>query len=321
VRSARVKCVPVRQGRCGLLVGIATLLAIGGSGFLAQGSAALPSECSEGARKIVTCTYVSGSNPFTVPPHVKSIHVVAVGGVGGASSRGDPGGRAGRVEGDLKIGRQQTLYALVGGNAAGAAAGANGGGRGHDYVLGGAFHHSSGGGGGASDLRTSADDVSTRVLVAGGGGGAGGEGIEVDNAGVPISGGAVLPGGVGGDAGAGNGSNGQENLCFIAGPPPDFLLFPGGAGGLGGAAPSGIGTDGGAVIGTNTSQCHPVIEGGPGGGGGGGLLGGGGGASAIGAAGGGGGGGSNLVPPRGSASIDTTGIPLVQISYRRHGRG
>jgi hypothetical protein len=32
--------------------------------------------------------------------------------------------------------------------------------------------------------------------------------------------------------------------------------------------------------------------------------------------GGGGGGGSNLVPPGGSASVDTTGTPLVQISYR-----
>ena len=31
--------------------------------------------------------------------------------------------------------------------------------------------------------------------------------------------------------------------------------------------------------------------------------------------GGGGGGGSNLMPPGGSASVDATGVPMVQISY------
>ncbi len=56
--------------------------------------------------------------------------------------------------------------------------------------------------------------------------------------------------------------------------------------------------------------------GGGGGGGGGWFGGGGGGGGAITAGGGGGGGGSDLVPPGGSQSVDTTGIPIVQISYK-----
>jgi hypothetical protein len=55
--------------------------------------------------------------------------------------------------------------------------------------------------------------------------------------------------------------------------------------------------------------------GGGGGGGGAGLFGGGGGGGGFADGGGGGGGGSNLVPAGGAQAIDTTGVPLVQVSY------
>jgi hypothetical protein len=57
------------------------------------------------------------------------------------------------------------------------------------------------------------------------------------------------------------------------------------------------------------------LSGGGGGGGGGGVFGGGAGGGGV-FGGGGGGGGSNLVPPGGTASVDTTGVPMVQIFYR-----
>jgi hypothetical protein len=80
---------------------------------------------------------------------------------------------------------------------------------------------------------------------------------------------------------------------------------------------------GGAGSSSVQSQCNPPSGGG---GGGGGLYGGGGGGSGffgvggnplapVVAGSGGGGGGSNLVPPGGTQSVDTTGVPMVQISY------
>ena len=60
------------------------IAAAGVGGLLADQAAALPSACSQSG-PTVTCTYTSGSNPFTVPAGVFSIHVVAVGGRGGAA--------------------------------------------------------------------------------------------------------------------------------------------------------------------------------------------------------------------------------------------
>ena len=60
------------------------IAAAGAGGLLADQAAALPSACSHPGPTMI-CTYTSGSNPFTVPAGVFSIHVVAVGGSGGSS--------------------------------------------------------------------------------------------------------------------------------------------------------------------------------------------------------------------------------------------
>jgi len=288
------------------------IAAAGVGGLLADQAAALPSACNQSGRT-VTCTYMSGSNPFTVPAGVFSIHVVAVGGAGGAGDQfGFPEGRPGAVvSGDLPVKMGSTLYAVVGANA-------------------GAL-----GGGAASDLRTSQNDLSTRLLVAGGGGGAGGSGVAFLSGGFPaftpggaggagggndgIGGGGSGGGGGGGGGGSsGGGAGGAGNSgCFGPLGLPPFPIC--GAGQNGSAGGFGFGGEGGS--GTGFSQTGLFIVGGRGGRGGAGWFGGGGGGGAgLGSnGGGGGGGGSNLVPPGGSQSVDTTGIQLITISYI-HGR-
>lgn len=68
----------------------------------------------------MTCTYESGSNPFTVPEGVSSIHVVAVGGAGDgeptSGGRAGDGGAGTPVEGDLAVASGATLHAIVGRN-------------------------------------------------------------------------------------------------------------------------------------------------------------------------------------------------------------
>ena len=157
------------------------IAAAGVGGLLADQAAALPSACSRSGRT-VTCTYTSGSNPFTVPAGVFSIHVVAVG-AGGSSSGVTPGGPGAVVSGDLPVKAGSTLYAVVGANAGGqmegGADGGAGGPEGDSFCLP-VFPftciagEAGGGGGGASDVRASQDDLSSRLLIAGGGGGAGG---------------------------------------------------------------------------------------------------------------------------------------------------
>jgi hypothetical protein len=289
-----------------LIVTTAITAAVVG-GLPADQATALPSGCNQSGQT-VTCTYTSGSNPFMVPAGVFSIHLVAVGGAGVS------GGRGARVEADLAVASGTTLYAVVGGNGMGREPGANGGGRGGipqicvnvptlPLCINGLG--TAGGGGGASDLRTSQDDPSSRLLVAAGGGGRGADAINA-------SGASIAAGGGGGDGGGVNGLDGGGDECSI---PGGSFSLPGGAGGAGGAAPGAVGSDGGngGIAGPSPTGCQLV--GGGGGGGGGGLHGGAGGAGGPGSAGGGGGGGSNLVPAGGSASVDTTGTPLVQISF------
>lgn len=280
-------------------------------------AASLPTGCTQSAQT-VTCTYTSGSNPFTVPSGVSSIHVFAVGGMGGASiecpmpgvcTQDVAGGFGAAVSGTLPLSPGTTLYAVVGANGGGGVATA---------------------GGGASDVRTSQSNVSSRVLVAAGGGGAGAPGTIQFGTDVTISGG----GGVGGAAGA-------------PGAPGAPASWPStDAGGGSAASSTGGGAGGSAGIVTNIGNCSPVctgdpgtagavgtgglggrggdvgepghvsLGGGDGGGGGGGLFGGGGGGGGSpGAGGAGGGGGSNLVPSGGTQRVDTTGVPLVEISY------
>ena len=112
--------------RCRRLVAIGSVgAAVGAAGLLAEPSLALPPGCSLSGGAVV-CTYSSGSNPFTVPAGVSSVHVRAVGG------RGGNGGAVGAVvSANLQVTAGSTLYAVVGGNGQGdGVPGANGGGRG-----------------------------------------------------------------------------------------------------------------------------------------------------------------------------------------------
>ena len=124
-----------------------------------------------------TFTYTGAEQTFTVPVGVYSLHVLAIGGSGGASELA--GGAAARVGGQLEVSPGKTLYVEVGGDGhngglSGGAGGFNGGGA--------AGNTGAGGGGGGSDVRTSPRSVGLspddRLIVAGGGGGTGGAGIE-----------------------------------------------------------------------------------------------------------------------------------------------
>ena len=260
-------------------------------------------------RAAVSCsvTFTSGSNPFTVPPGISSIHVLAIGARG--SSFGLPhfgsGGYGAVVSGNLPVTADSTLYAVV--NTGGA------GGSGFGSA-----------GGGASDVRSSQNDLSSRLIVAGGGGGGGGAGQAADQfEGVGGAGGAA--GADGGGGGSGGGSGGRGGSSTSGGPggaagtcPPTFPLICGAAATAAGGGTGASGSGGGGGAGALLNDPFPMNAGGGGGGGGGGgwFGGGGGGGGAITAGGGGGGGGSDLVPPGGSQSVDTTGIPIVQISYK-----
>lgn len=277
-----------------------------------EGASALPTGCTASAGT-VTCIFGSGDNPFVVPPGVASLQVTAVGGMGGSADLGThvPGGRGAVVSGAVAVSAGATIYAVAGGNGGdfnsstgGGVGGSNGG-----AASGGC----AGGGGGESDVRTVDGDPTTRLLVAAGGGGGACDGFDA-NAGI------YFPGGQGGNAGqpgADAGAAGGGSVGTATG---------GGAGGAGG---SGIGypDDVNGSSGANGQLVAGGVGGsgaaGAGGGGGGGLYGGGGG-GAGGASpgegyffpGAGGGGGSNLVPTGGTASTDTTGTPIVVISYR-----
>jgi hypothetical protein len=296
---------------------IAAISAAGVSVMAAPASAAaLPPGCSQSGQ-IVSCTqtFTSGSNPFTVPSGVSSLCVKVVSGQGG----GGGGAFGAVVTGELPVTPGATIYAVVAGNGDGG--GGNGGGPAGGGFLSSSFPpaSSNGGGGGASDVRTSADELSSRVLVAADGGGGGG---DASNTGLTPAPGS--PGGGSGTsedasatAGGPGGTNDTGPECNTPfGPIPccEISVTCSGvtSGSPGVLGDGGAGGDGG--IGVVPESI--VFAGLGGGGGGGGLFGGGGGGGAIDGDGGGGGGGSNLVPTGGSTSVDTTGVPMVQISYR-----
>lgn len=287
-------------------------------------ASALPTNCSLSGFT-VTCTFTTGFTAFDVPKGVSSLHVVAIGGMGG-SVVGAIGGLGAEVTGDVAVTGGTTIFAVVGGNGSPGAGGYNGGG---GTGVGGA------GGGGATDLRSD-PSVASRMIVAAGGGGGGRGGFRSDEptfdahggygGGPGTAGGGGLNGGAyrdddgvaewlsragdgGGGAGAGSGGGGGAggdlycaflNECDDPNPGCHGVAGALGAGGTGGVR------DG--------NQC---TEGG--GGGGGGRYGGGGGGGGddkYGRGGaGGGGGGSNLVPAGGSAKIDATGVPGLKLSY------
>jgi uncharacterized repeat protein (TIGR01451 family) len=281
-------------------------------GLLGAGpAAALPTGCAQSGLT-VTCTYTSGSNAFTVPHGVSTVHVIAVGGQGGTSFFGGSGGFGARVTGDLAVNAGDVLFAVVGGNGSQGAPGFNGGG---------GAHSGGGGGGGASDVRASLSDLSSRLLVAAGGGGGGGPSAllgGVDSAGGDggAAGTAGKPGpnesGANGGGGGGAGTAGAGGAAGSGGSGNSFDGCPGDTGGLGQG-----GT--GAVAGSN---CDVIQN--EGGGGGGGLYGGGGGGGGgsdtsvipeSDGGSGGGGGGSSLAPAGGTSIIDSTGTPEIVISY------
>ena len=266
--------------------------------------AALPSNCSE-TSGTVTCTFGStdGAQSWTVPTGVSNVHVVAIGGRGGRNGNGTVRGGLGEdVQADVPATPGQTLTVLVGGNggdaslSTGGAAGFNGGGAG-GAGLGFINGAGGGGGGGASEVQAAGG---TALLVAAGGGGAASDGNRAGSGG---AGGSAGTGGGDGSMAADNGGGGGPGTAGAGGSAGQALGPDAGCGTAGTAGGSGTGGAGGS----------PRAAGG--GGGGGAFGGGGGGAGDCGGAGGGGGGGSSLVPSGGSASTDTTGVPLVTISY------
>jgi uncharacterized repeat protein (TIGR01451 family) len=278
---------------------------------------ALPAACVQ-AGASVTCSYSSlFRDSLIVPRGVSTVHVVAVGGRGGAGPH-SVGGFGARITGDFDVNAGDPLYVLVGGNGGawsfnGLNGGFNGGGHGE---------LDSGGGGGASEVRTSAVDANSQIIVAAGGGGGGGArtfaiaGGDGGIAGLRGGGGAdapLVPGREGGTGGAG----GQPGTSSAGG--------TGGPGGLsGGSIADGCeGHPGLAGVGGNGAFIPNSFCQNGGGGGGGGVYGGGsGGGGGIendpdltSGGGGGGGGGSSLVPAGGTATTDATGQPRIVISY------
>jgi hypothetical protein len=331
----------LRFAAVGAAVGIYIVLTAAPSAATGQtcGTAGTPSRGLSGTT--FTCTYMTtGEDSFTVPAGISSIAVVAVGAPGGDGAHwssndveyfppnGGSGADGAQVNGTLSVTPGELLYVDVGGSGSlGITGSAYGGPYGAGGWNGGANSGTNtalgasgtgGGGGGASDVRTvpcgsgcpgDSQTLAARLLVAGGGGGGGGGG--------PTTGGGppappATQGAAGGAAGA-NGASGGSPIGFVN---------AGGAGGTrstGGAAATGCGTPP-----SDSGQAAPA-SGAPGGGGvggdesggggGGGYYGGGGGGGAGCSAGGGGGGGSSFGPPGTLFAQDTTGIPLITISW------
>jgi hypothetical protein len=310
-----------------LLGGVAMAVGLGGVGSAASPCGTAGVLSASGATQ--TCTYTgSGQDTFTVPAGVSSLHVVAVGGLGGGRED-HPGGFGAKATADVPVQTGALLYVEVAGNGgpaneatangpgAGGAGGFNGGAAGGDggadpQGIGG---FGGGGGGGATDLRTAPASAGLspdpRLLVAGGGGGsaaggAAGEGLG-GAAGAAGSGSSDNSGGgqPGTDGGGGAGGSGELASANAS---------AGGAGQAGVLGVGGTGGAGGAAIGLS-----PQVGDG-GGGAGGGYYGGGGG-------GGGGGDDENSAGGAGGASLvaagatnavtgtDATGVPSLTITY------
>lgn len=176
--------------------------------------------------------YTGSAVSWTIPAGCR----LDIGGAAGQTSS-HPGGRGGRLTGDISAG---DVEIRVGGVGASGSGGWNGGG---DAGTTAPPAGRSGGGGGATDLRMGGSTLSDRVVVAGGGGG-GGLGAGT--------------GGIGGDGGGTIGAAGQGG----GGP------F-GGSGGAGGTSSTGyaLGAGGpGAPI--TFSPTEPYYRTGAGGGGG-----------------------------------------------------
>jgi hypothetical protein len=291
--------------------------ALGCVASLVTAPAARAADCGTGT---ATLESTGGEQCYAVPDGVTEVHVVAVGGHGGAA--GSPNFAFGAaVSGDLPVSGGQTLFVEVGANGALVAS----------FGGGGAGGLGSAAGGGASDVRTvscgspcdltTPDSLDSRLLVAGGAGGTGASGTS-NISGVTVNGGL---GGAGAAGAAGAGGTGGAG---------DFSRSGNAGGGGGGGATASMAGQGGAgghgddVAGTDgasgTLGVGGAGSGGSGsGGGGGGFQGGGsggtGGSDQLGNAGGSGGGGagSSFTAPsvlNATFATDTTGVPEVQIT-------
>jgi hypothetical protein len=256
--------------------------------------------------------FTGAEQTFTVPAGVTSMHVVAVGGKGGAGAgNSKPGGFGALVSADIAVTPGEVLSVLVGGNGGDAAGttggsgGFNNGGKGGDDGQG---TEGGGGGGGMSDVLVSGELFQTGVLVlaAGGGGSGGGAGS-----------------GAGGNASDADGKDGQTGGDGDA-PGGNLPTARGGgggttsAGGAGGASGGVAGHLAGGGAGTDGSG---LTGGAAGGGGGAGRWGGGGGGSFTytGSRAGGGGAGSSTSSStqatNTSYSRDTSGLPSITLTY------
>lgn len=244
-----------------------------------------------------TATFAPTGEPqsFVVPPGVTELGVTATGASGGVGRSRKTAGRGATVRGRLTgLAPGQTLTVVVG--TAGTLAGGPGfnGGGGAQY----------GGGGGASDVRWCAPDadgcdtLGSRLVVAAGGGGTGGGGGATNSGGDAGSAGTGVSGPCDGSAAGGGAAS-----PTAGGTGGGIVAAPAGAAGTAGSL--GLGGHGGIA-----SAFGNAV----GGGGGGGVYGGGGGGT-TGACGAGGGGGSNLVPADGTAVVEASATPTVQLAY------
>jgi hypothetical protein len=233
--------------------------ATGATPATAAATAALPSQCSQSG-STETCMFTTrGETDFTVPQNVSSIAVTAVGGHGGTSLSGTPGGLAAVASGSMSVTTGENLFLEV--NISGGTAGRDNG-----IVDGGA-------GGGESDVRTcgtvtcsAGDSIGSRLIVAGGGGGGGsddgtGHGGNAGTTGSASDGtngtdgfanatggkGAITTGGGGGGTSCGDGGSNGTQGGFAGGPGGNSNSTPGNSGGGGGAGGFGGGGGGGCA--------------------------------------------------------------------------
>src|SRR3954463_15131456 len=146
---------------------------------LATAGLLLAGQSVASAATITKFTYTGAEQNFTVPAGVTSMHVVAIGGKGGANHYQTVcGGFGAMVSADIAVTPGQVLIVAVGGNGGdaengpGGAGGFNGGGAGGNPGGQGSFG-AGGGGGGMSDVHTS-EGFLAGLIVAAGGGGSGG---------------------------------------------------------------------------------------------------------------------------------------------------
>lgn len=286
--------------RISAVAGGVVLLAGSAVGIVAGATPALASSPCVTSGQVVTCTYTSGTQSFTVPAGVSALDVAATGAAGGQSGCTSPviiASLAASVEDTaVPVSGGQELSVVVGGHggngtaSGGGAGGSPGGGGAGGNVSG---NCDGGGGGGFSGLL---GPSGAPLVIAGGGGGAGFLGGKGGDGGIP-SGGAGRSGiGQPGAAGGGGGTDAA-----------------GGGGGTG-AGLGGTGSAGGSLAG---GQGGPANEGAnsSGGGGGGGYFGGGGGGGGPEEGGGGGGGGSSYGVTGLVNEHTTTAAASVVITY------